>query len=152
MLSLPKIRTRSCEPETSPCLRPEHIFLLFGKQILPEEVILPEGVSFETSMLKVEEKSKLALVLAVFDEFFQQTLSPDSKAKRYGHHIATGDHLPIRIRQYSVSFAEKDFVETEVQKLVEPGMVQPSSSPWASPIVLVPKKNGEILFFWIIGS
>ena len=30
--------------------------------------------------------------------------------------------------------------------MVEPGMVQPSSSPWASPIVLVPNKDGKILF------
>ena len=33
-----------------------------------EEVLLPEGVTFETSMQNVEEKTKSALVLAVFDE------------------------------------------------------------------------------------
>jgi len=64
------------------------------------EVVLPEGVSFETSMLNVEGKSKLVLVLAVFDEVFQQKLSPGFKAKGYGHHIATRDHPPFRKRTY----------------------------------------------------
>jgi len=36
-----------------------------------KEVVLPEGVSFETLMLNVEKQSKLALVLSVSDEVFQ---------------------------------------------------------------------------------
>jgi hypothetical protein len=83
-----------------------------------EEVTSAEGVSLETSMLNVEEKSKLALVLAVFDEVFQQTLSPESKAKGYDHHVANGDHPPIRNRCCCGSPAEKDLIKTEVQKLV----------------------------------
>jgi len=63
-----------------------------------EEVVLPEGVSFESSMLNVEEESKLGIVLAVFDEEFQETFSPESKPKGYEHHIATEDHPAIRNR------------------------------------------------------
>jgi hypothetical protein len=47
-----------------------------------EDVVLPEGVIFETSMLNALEKSEFALVLPVLDQVFQQTLSPESKAKK----------------------------------------------------------------------
>jgi hypothetical protein len=111
-----------------------------------EEVLLPEAVSFETSVLNVEEKSQLALVLAVFDQVFQQTLSPGSKTIGYEHHVSTGDHPHFRNRPFRVSPAEKDLIKAEVQKFVETGLVQPSPSPWASRIVFVPKKDDKFGF------
>ena len=89
-----------------------------------EEVVLPERVSFEASMVNVERKSKLPFVLAVFDEAFQQTLGPESKAKGYEHRIATENHTPTRDRTYRVDPAERHFIKTEVQKSVEAGMAQ----------------------------
>ena len=42
--------------------------------------------------------------------------------------------------------AERDYIEAEVKKMQQQGVVQPSSSPWNSPVVLVKKKNGETRF------
>jgi hypothetical protein len=59
----------------------------FGKKRLEnslhtdEELVLPETRSFEASMLNVEGKPKLALVLAWFDKVLQQILSSESKRK-----------------------------------------------------------------------
>lgn len=38
--------------------------------------------------------------------------------------------------------ALKAAIKEEVQKMLNQGVVRPSSSPWSSPIVLVRKKNG----------
>jgi hypothetical protein len=114
-----------------------------------EEVVLPERVSFEISILNVEGKCKVALVFA---QVFQQTLSPESKAKGYEHHIVTGDHPLIRNRPYSVSPAEKDFIKTEVQKLVEARMVQPCPVLGLRLLSSFPTRMAKCGFFWIIGS
>uniref|UniRef100_K7EYV5 ribonuclease H n=1 Tax=Pelodiscus sinensis TaxID=13735 RepID=K7EYV5_PELSI len=37
-------------------------------------------------------------------------------------------------------------LEREVQDMLALGVIQPSSSPWASPVLLVPKKDGSIRF------
>ncbi|XP_076069754.1 uncharacterized protein LOC143041630 [Oratosquilla oratoria] len=43
-----------------------------------------------------------------------------------------------------VSNDQKEYVREEVQRLQEVGIVEPSSSPWASPVVLVPKPDGSM--------
>lgn len=58
------------------------------------------------------------------------------------HVIETGDAMPIRQppRRIPVAFQGED--QKAIEKLKEQGTVEPSTSPWASPIVLVPKKDG----------
>ncbi|GFW21302.1 transposon Tf2-9 polyprotein [Trichonephila clavipes] len=52
------------------------------------------------------------------------------------HRIFTGDHAPINQRAYRVSPTERRIIHEEVQKMLDEGIVQPSESPWSSPIVL----------------
>lgn len=56
------------------------------------------------------------------------------------HHIHTGDARPIHRRPYRIPFHQKPLVEQFVQEQLQSGVIIPSSSPWASPIVIVPKK------------
>ena len=58
--------------------------------------------------------------------------------------IETGDHEPLVSHPHRVPDKLKDGVRREVLKLVEEGIAVPSSSPWASPIVPVPKKDGSV--------
>ena len=37
-------------------------------------------------------------------------------------------------------------LEKEVKGLLEAGLIEPSTSPWASPIILVPKPGGAVRF------
>ena len=43
---------------------------------------------------------------------------------------------------YRVSRAQQEEIMTQVQELLEKGLVRPSSSPFCSPILLVQKKDG----------
>ena len=54
--------------------------------------------------------------------------------------IDTGDAQPLKQRAYRLSPAEDAIVDREVAKWLQAGIVVPSRSPWASPVVLVPKK------------
>ena len=54
--------------------------------------------------------------------------------------INTEDTLPIEQRPYRHSRAEDSIIELELQKWLLQGIIEPSCSPWSSPVVLVPKK------------
>ena len=58
--------------------------------------------------------------------------------------IKTGDHEPLVSHPHRVPDKLKDGVRREVLKLVEEGIAVPSCSPWASPIVPVPKGDGSV--------
>ena len=49
---------------------------------------------------------------------------------------------PLRCMPEALKAATKE----EVQKMLNQGVVRPSSSPWSSPVVLVRKKNGTWRF------
>ena len=58
--------------------------------------------------------------------------------------IKTGDSEPLVSHPHRVPDRLKEGVRREVLKLVEEGIAVPSCSPWASPIVPVPKKDGSV--------
>ena len=57
--------------------------------------------------------------------------------------IETGDTAPIRQPVRRLPFAVR---HEQLKKMQEMGVIQPSNSPWASPIVLVCKKDGSLRF------
>jgi hypothetical protein len=53
---------------------------------------------------------------------------------------------PIKQPPRRVPIHREHVVDTEMQKMKSSGAIRPSASPWASPIVLVKKKDGTIHF------
>ncbi|GBN34941.1 hypothetical protein AVEN_245448-1 [Araneus ventricosus] len=62
------------------------------------------------------------------------------------HRINTGDHLPINQYPRRLPLTKKDEAEQLVKEMVDNGIIEESSGPWASPIVLVKKKDGSTRF------
>ena len=58
--------------------------------------------------------------------------------------IDTGSAAPKGSHPYRIPNKLKEGVRSEIEKLVEMGIVVPSTSPWASPIVPVPKRDGTV--------
>lgn len=52
--------------------------------------------------------------------------------------------VPIYYRPYRLSHKERELVRDKVRTLSEAGVIRESESAYASPIVLIPKKSGEI--------
>ncbi len=55
--------------------------------------------------------------------------------------IRTQTEDPIWTEQYPYRVADHDFVNKEIERLLENGIIQPSKSPYYSPIWTVPKKG-----------
>ena len=55
--------------------------------------------------------------------------------------IDTGDHPPISQRPYTLALKHVEWVRQELETLENAKIITRSISPWASPIVIVPKKS-----------
>ena len=59
------------------------------------------------------------------------------------HQINTGDSAPVKQQARRIPFALRPKVEEMISEMLEQGVIEESSSPWASPIVLVSKPDGS---------
>ena len=62
------------------------------------------------------------------------------------HAIDTGNHMLIKQQPYRTPIVRRDQIKQMLDQMQKQGIVQPSKSPWASPVVLVPKKDGSLRF------
>ena len=62
--------------------------------------------------------------------------------------IDTGDPHPIRQAPRRLPLAKREEAQKAIQDMHHQGLIelQPSNSPWSSPIVLVKKKDGSLRF------
>ena len=57
------------------------------------------------------------------------------------HHVDTGDQAPVRQRARREPFALRAKVREMVDDMLRSVVIQPYSSPWASPISMVKKRT-----------
>ncbi|UYV84117.1 hypothetical protein LAZ67_X001223 [Cordylochernes scorpioides] len=95
--------------------------------------------------LPLLHKTKLLELLENFSEVFGPIDKTTSRIITK-HRINTGDAKPSKKMPYRVSPSERKVIQEEVDRMMEMGVVQPSESPWASPVVLVRKKDGSVRF------
>ena len=69
--------------------------------------------------------------------------------------IDTGNAQPKRQHPRRLPFVSKQEVARQIQTMLDAGVIQPSVSPWVSPIVLVQKKDGTYRFcvdYWELNT
>lgn len=59
------------------------------------------------------------------------------------HHIDTKDAKPISQKQYPLSPAMQQHLNKEIDEMLKLKVIEPSNSPWCSPLWIVPKKSNE---------
>jgi hypothetical protein len=98
----------------------------------------------DQSSLTPEQKSVLGSLFRT-----QLRLQPAriGKVKEVQHRIEiSSDVRPIKQRYYPVSPAKQKIIDTEVEEMLQEGIIEPSRSAWYSPVYLVPKKDGSYRF------
>lgn len=99
------------------------------------------------SKLKIIKQSPEILELLIkYRHLFADSISQLKIATNIKHIINTGYSQPIRSVPYRVSPAEKAIIKTQIEEMLKYDIIEPSFSPWSSPIVLVKKPDGSTRF------
>ncbi|XP_071705151.1 uncharacterized protein [Rutidosis leptorrhynchoides] len=86
---------------------------------------------------------KIGGLLDTFDDIFDvPTKLPPQRQKDHKIPLKEGAQ-PVNIRPYRHPPTQKDAIESMVNELLESGVIRTSQSPYASPIVMVKKKDGS---------
>lgn len=88
-------------------------------------------------------KEKLMIMLQQYRECFAENIEELGVAKSVEIEIKLHDNVPFRYRPYRMAESEKTKVREIVAELLGAGIIQESDSPYASPVLLVKKKNGQ---------
>ena len=81
-------------------------------------------------------------VETLIKQFPHVLLSFPGRTDRIQHDIKLLTSEPI----YSIPYKTRSVSETEIQGMLDLGVIEPSISPYSSPIVFVPKKDGSMRF------
>ena len=93
--------------------------------------------------LSQEQFAAVQNLLHEYSDIFSNIPSRTSVTE---HKVDTGEAPPIRSPPYRIPQSLLKTVNDELRQMLELGIVRPSKSPWASPVVVVPKPDGTIRF------
>ena len=102
--------------------------------------------------LSERERIRLLDLLHEYEYCFHPAQLKAEKANGFKHPIDTGQSLPIRTNPRRVAPAKKAIIREQVTDMLSSKVIEPSCSPWSSPVVLVRKRTTQSGFASIIGS
>lgn len=136
-----------CQPLGGPLWSKQEEQVINVYMALPLESGMPEPLNSVESPLKDD-------LIQCYPKVVKQLLHawPSVCSDKVGrtnlttHQILTTDDLPVRCKAYRVSLLKKEIIRKEIHKMIQDGIIEPSQSPWASPVVLVPKPDQSLRF------
>ena len=99
---------------------------------------------FNDSILSSDQTKVLVYLIQSFPTVF--TTSPGRTATLQHHIDLLPGTKPRNSAPYRYSPARRLIIESQLTEMLDQGIIIPSKSPWASPVVLAPKKDGSIRF------
>lgn len=108
--------------------------------------IPPVPVQVNYEKLTPAQREELNQLLAKYRDIFSKNDSDYGYTQSVTHDIHTGAALPVKQRHRRVPPHVFQEFKKHVQDLVSQGILKESASPWASPAVIVVKKDGSVRF------
>jgi len=109
------------------------------KNIILEKISLPNDITRDSF---VQTKN----LLMEYKDIFSNGDYDIGRTSIVQHEIDTGNSKPIFSKQYRIPHFQKDNIDKMIQEMLKNDIIEPCNSPWSSPVLLVPKKNGKSRF------
>ncbi len=100
--------------------------------------------SIDLSVLSVEEQGKVRALRQKYLSVFSMHDGDLGCTNLIFHDIPLLDDVPVRQRYRRIPPSEYEVVKAHINQLLEAQVIRESCSPYASPIVLVKKKDGSL--------
>ncbi len=122
--------------------------LLFDLSMDPVDLpeYLHQLMEREADDLALRQREELAAVIYEFRDVFSSGPTDMGRIGLVKHTIDTGDQRPVHLPPRCLPIAKQEIECEEVQKMLDRGVIEPCQSSWASPVVLVTKKDGTTHF------
>ena len=96
--------------------------------------------------LSTTQKDAAMSLLAEFESSFAENNDDFGRTSLVYHGIDTQGATPIRQQPRRLPYHRRDEVRKLLDSMLSRGVIEPSSSPWAAPIVLAKKRDGSTRF------
>ena len=106
----------------------------------PADVDTHRKVKLQDAEVLDKYKEEFEKLCEEYDDIFSKDSSDIGKTPLITMEIETGDSPPVCQRPYNLPLKHIDWVQKELDTLEKAGVIIRSVSPWASPIVIVPKR------------
>ena len=108
--------------------------------------LLWDTVERVAANLTTPQRDELYETLLCYEDVLAVDNSDLGCTNRLLHHIDTENAAPVRQSPRRISPHRQEEVTTLLADMEKRGIIQPSKSPWASPVVLVRKKDNTLRF------
>lgn len=96
--------------------------------------------------LNEKERNLMKALLAKYVKIFNWNDDSTGVTSMAEHSIDTGNHSPIKSKQYRVPYNLRGEMDRQVEDMGRKNVIRKSKSPWNSPVILIKKKNGSYRF------
>ena len=110
------------------------------KKPSPADVDTHRKVKLQDAEVLDKYKEEFEKLCEEYNDIFSKDSSDIGKTPLITMEIETGDSPPVCQRPYNLPLKHIDWVQKELDTLEKAGVITRSVSPWASPIVIVPKR------------
>ena len=107
----------------------------------PADVDTHRKVKLQDAEVLDKYKEEFEKLCEEYNDIFSKDSSDIGKTPLITMEIETGDSPPVCQRPYNLPLKHIDWVQKELDTLEKAGVITRSVSPWASPIVIVPKRT-----------
>ena len=107
----------------------------------PAEAPVHRKVLLEDRDISPKTQKAFDKLCEKYDDIISKNSGDIGKTMLVEMEIDTGNHPPIASKPYTLPLKHYNWVQKEIETLERAGIIERSISPWASPIVIVPKKS-----------
>ena len=107
----------------------------------PTEVNTHRKMQLQDAEVAKKYKQQLKQLCKEFGDIFSKDSTDVGKTPLIAMDMDTGDSPPVCQKPYNLPLKHREWVQMELETLEKAGVIVRGISPWASPIVVVPKKT-----------